>query len=559
MGMPPRLFTRGVPAFAASLALILGGCAAATPLSQPAKHFSGVSTCARAITTDSEEAQAWFDQGLTLLYGFNHDEATRSFHAATVADPDCTMAWWGLAIASGIDLNDGRMSREDCRRAYDAAQQAVATSAGKPDLEVGLANAIATRFSWPPPGDRRPLDEAYAAAMEEVYDSHSDDVDVATLYADSLMALNPWHYWTPENEFFGRSEEAVEVLEAALKTDPDHAGATHYLIHILEVGDPARAEAAADQLADAVPGAGHLLHMPSHIYVHIGRYDSGVDANVDAIAADEIYLADIEDPGNYLGYYAHNVHMLAYCAMMEGREEMAMDAARQLERDVTDDHIADDPAWLDGLMATPLHVMVRFGRWEDLLDEPEPASFRYFSRAQWHYARGVAMSALGLTDRARRELADFKRVARMVPESWNAGSNPSSEVLDIAGHMFEAELLWREGDTEGAFEHMREGVAVEDAMRYGEPPGWMQPVRHAYGALLMADGQAELAESVYLTDLEKNPGNGWSLLGLQLALAEQGKMTESREAGRELAQVWDRADINPGSSCFCEPGEVVDA
>lgn len=558
MGLSSRHFTRGLPAFAAGLALVLGGCVAATPLSQPAKHYPGVSTCARAITTDSPEAQAWFDQGLTLLYGFNHDEATRSFHAATVADPDCTMAWWGVSIASGLDLNDGVMSREDCRRAYDAAQQAVATSAGKPELEVALANAIATRFAWPPPDDRRALDEAYAAAMEEVHTAFPRDNDVATLFADSLMALNPWHYWTPEGEFFGRSEEATAVLEAALQRDPDHAGACHYLIHILEVGDPGRAEAAADRLAVAVPGAGHLLHMPSHIYVHIGRYDDAVDANVDAIAADEVYLAEVEDPGNYLGYYAHNVHMLAFSAMMEGRERVAMDAARQLERDISDDDIAADPAWMDGLMGTPLHVMVRFGRWEDLLDEPEPASFRYFSRANWHYARGVAMSALGLTDRARRELTDFRRVARMVPKSWNAGANPSSEVLAIAGHMFEAELLWREGERELAFEQMRKGIEIEDAMQYGEPPGWMQPVRHAYGALLMADGRHADAEVVYLEDLDKNPGNGWSLLGLQLALAEQGKLTESREAGRELAQVWDRADISPGSSCFCEPGEVVE-
>ena len=537
----------------AALALVVG-CANPTPLSQPAQRFEGVSASAREITTDSPDAQAWFDQGLTLLYGFNHDEATRSFHAATVADPDCTMAWWGLAIASGIDLNDPRMSERDNHRANRAARMAVETSPGKPGVEVLLARAIQDRFEDSVPDDRTELNRDYASSMQAVYNAYPEDDDVAALFAESLMAQNPWSYWTSDGEPKGRTEEALEVLETLLARNPDHAGGNHFLIHLLEAEDPERAEAAADKLAGSVPGSGHLLHMPSHIYVHVGRYDAAADVNEAAIEADHAYFAGRPDAGNYFGYYAHNVHMLAYSAMMEGRQQVAVDAARQLDEDVTDDIIREDPAWLDGLMATTAHVLVRFGRWDDILEAEMPARWRHFSRAQWRYARGVALSALGRTEEARAEQALFEEAAAKVPEDWAAGSSPSSEVLQLARHMLEGEISWREGDAEKAYEELAAGVEIEDGMKYGEPPGWMQPVRHAYGALLMAGGKAEEAEGVYRADLERNPGNGWSLLGLEQALAAQGKADEAAAVGEQLAAVWARADIEPGSSCFCEPG-----
>jgi tetratricopeptide (TPR) repeat protein len=539
--------------------LAVAGCAAPSPLDHPAKFYEGVDASARPVVTASEEAQAWFDQGLTLFYAFNHDEATRSFHQATLADPSCAMAWWGLSLASGIDLNDGRMSDEETERAVEAAQRAVLEAEDEGPLEQALAAALVTRFAYPAPEDRSELDEAYAEVMAEVYAEHGDDPDVGTLYAESIMALSPWDYWTEERELKDRLPEAVDALEHALAVAPDHAGACHILIHLLEAGDPYRAEAAADQLSGAVPGAGHLLHMPSHIYVHVGRYADAADVNEAAIEADARYFAEAPTPGGYMMYYAHNVHMLAYSAMMEGREQVAIDSARQLEADVPQDFIRDNAAWMDGLMSSALHVLIRFGHWEQILREPEPESYQLLSRAQYHYARGVALSALGRTTEARVERAAFEQAAAAVPEDWRAGSNPAGEVLKIAGHMLAGELLWREGDADEAFAEMAAGAAVEDAMIYDEPPGWMQPVRHAWGALLMSDGRFTEAEQVYLDDLEQNPSNGWSYLGLEQALSAQGKRRQAMDAADKLAEAWARADTEASSSCFCEPGASAES
>jgi tetratricopeptide (TPR) repeat protein len=539
--------------------LVVAGCAAPGPLDHPAKFYEGVSASGRPVNTASADAQAWFDQGLTLFYAFNHDEATRSFHQATLADPSCAMAWWGLSLASGIDLNDGRMSDEETERAVEAAHRAVLEAEDEGPLVQALAAALVTRFAYPAPEDRTELDEAYAEVMAEVYAEHGDDPDVAALYAESIMALSPWDYWSEERELKDRLPEAVDALEHALSLAPDHAGACHILIHLLEAGDPYRAEAAADRLADAVPGAGHLLHMPSHIYVHVGRYADAADCNVRAIEADEAYFAAAPTPGGYMMYYAHNVHMLAYSAMMEGREQVAIDSSRQLEADVPQDFIRDNAAWVDGLMSSSLHVLIRFGHWEQILREPEPESYQLMSWAQYHYARGVALSALGRTEEARVERAAFAEAAAAVPEDWRAGSNPAGEVLKIAGHMLAGELLWREGDADAAFAEMEAGAAVEDAMIYDEPPGWMQPVRHAWGALLMSDGRFADAEQVYLDDLGQNPGNGWSYLGLEQALSAQGKRRQAMDAAEKLAEVWARADTEATSSCFCEPGATEES
>lgn len=546
---------RRVPSHAciSVLVLLLGACRSTDPLSVPALRYEGLDVCRRTVSTESAEAQAWFDQGLTLLYGFNHEEAIRSFHQATLADPGCTMAWWGLATASAVDLNDDEMTRDDYRRGQDASRQAVATAAHATPVEAALARAVATRFAWPPPADRRALDEAYAAAMERVYDEFPDDPDVATNYADALMLLEPWDYWTPEHEPKGRILAAIEALERARAVAPEHAGACHFLIHATEAGQPRRGEAAADALAGRVPGSGHLLHMPSHLYVHLGRYADAADVNAAAIAADHAYFARTPDPLNHRGYYAHNVHMLAFAAMMEGRERAAMDAARELEREVPEELIREDLPWYDGLMATSLHVMVRFGHWEAILQEPEPPAYRLLSRAQRHYARGVALAALGRPAEARVEQAAFEQLAARVPEDWNVGSNPSREVLGLARQMLEGEISWREGQIERAFDVLREGARLEDQLVYDEPPGWMQPVRHAFGALLMAAGRYAEAEAVYREDLERNPGNGWSLLGLEKALAAQGRTTAAGAVAQELAAAWARADVQPRSSCYCEP------
>jgi len=535
-------------------ALLLASCRAPSPLSVPALRLDGADVVKRVVTTSSPEAQAWFNQGLTLLYGFNHGEAIRSFHQATLADPNCAMAWWGLAAASAVDLNDDSMTRGDYHRGWDAAARAIEASASATPVEQALARAVAARFAWPPPFDRRRLDEAYAAAMERVHAEFPDDPDVATNYADALMLLQPWDYWTPSGEPKGRVLEAIRALEHALAVAPDHAGACHFLIHATEAGQPKRGERAADALAGRVPGSGHLLHMPSHIYVHLGRYADAADVNEAAIATDHRYFQEAKEPGSVWGYYAHNVHMLAYSAMMEGREELAMQAGRELERELPEAVIQSNLPWFDGLMATSLHVMVRFGRFEEILQEPEPPPYRLLSRAERHYARGVALAALGRPAEARVEQTRFLEVAAEVPEDWNVGANPSKEVLGLARQMLEGEIAWREGKVEQAFSAMREGARLEDLMVYDEPPGWMQPVRHAFGALLVAAGRHAEAEEVYREDLRRNPGNGWSLLGLEQALSAQGRAEEASAVAEELAGVWRRADARPLSSCYCEPG-----
>ena len=547
----------GVAFAALLLVFYLGASAASDPLSGPALRYDGVDVCRRAISTSSPEAQAWFNQGLTLLYGFNHQEALRSFHQATLADPTCAMAWWGLAAASAVDLNDSSMTRGDYHRGWSASTKAIEAAVLATPVERALAGAVATRFAWPPPFERRKLDEAYAAAMERVYAEFPDDPDVATSYADALMLLQPWDYWTPEHEPKGRVLEAIDALERALAAAPDHAGACHFLIHATEAGQPRRGEPAADALANRVPGSGHLLHMPSHIYVHVGRYADAADVNQAAIAADHRYFDQAPEPGGALGYYAHNVHMLAFSAMMEGREELALQAARELEHELSEEVIQSDLPWFDGLMATTLHVMVRFGRWEAILSEPEPPAYRLLSRAQRHYARGVALAALGRPAEARVEQATFTQLAAKVPEDWNVGANPSKEVLGLARQMLEGEISWREGRVEEAFDAMREGARLEDSRVYDEPPGWLQPVRHAFGALLVAAKRHAQAEDVYREDLRRNPGNGWSLLGLEQALAAQGKSAEASSVAAELASVWRRADVQPMSSCYCEPGEAA--
>ena len=554
----PHLSASATPA-AAPIALLLtaalAGCRA-TP-SYEARMYDGFGGYARTVRTDQPEAQRWFDQGIQLLYGFNHDEAVRSFQEATRHDPDCLMAWWGIAYACGVDINNPDMTEAEQRLAFEAAAEALrcAQLPGADPVEASLARAVVARYEWPMPEDRQHLDEAYAAAMGEAWRAAPDDTDVGTVYADSLMNLQPWDYWTADGQPKGRTEEFVAVLEGVLQLDPIHPGANHFYIHAVEASpDPALAEAAADRLMDLVPGSGHLVHMPSHIYVRVGRYADATDANQAAIDADRAYFEVAPPPGFYSLYFTHNVHMLAFAAMMEGRYDVAMEAARTLDKEVPEAFLRDYTAFADGLMATPLHVMIRFGRWEDILAEPAPDDYRLLSRAMRHYARGVAFSALGRTEEARGELQAFEDMAAQVPEDWTVGNNASADVLDLSRHMLKGELLYREGRREEAFAILRAGIELEDALVYDEPPGWMQPIRHALGALLMADGRHAEAEAVYREDLARHAKNGWSLLGLELALGAQGRAVEAAAPRAERQAAWARADVQPSSSCYCEPG-----
>lgn len=564
--MSRRATRHAIRPLAPALLALLAACSASpglearlavTPGEDGARLYEGFENFGREVATRSELAQAYVDQGLQWLYGFNDDEAVRCFREATHLDPECAFAWWGIAYASGINVNDPVMSELESRTAWDALQQALAVRSHAGEVERELIDALAERYAWPAPEDLRPFEEAYAHAMGEVWRRHPRDADVGTLFAESLMNLQPWDYWTPEGEPKGRAAEIVATLERVLELRPDHPGALHYYIHAVEASrDPARAEAAADRLATLVPGSSHLTHMPSHIYARLGRYQDAADANARAVAADRAYLASAPEQDYYGLYIAHNLHFLAYASMMEGRYETAMQAARELETQVPATFMERYPQIADGWSSAAPHVYVRFGRWQDLLELPDYPEGRPVSRTMRHYGRSIAFSALGRTREARAEIEAFDALAATVPLDWSFGFNPAHSVFPIARKMMWGELLFREGEHDEAFRLLREGAALEDRMIYDEPPSWLQPTRHALGALLSAAGRFAEAEVVYREDLERNPDNGWALLGLEQALRMQRKTEGLDELVRKRKRAWSRADVTPTSSCYCEPGAV---
>lgn len=557
-GTPPR-----PPSPGSSLARcgFLGGLIAAVfvlsvnaeDAAEPGR-YPGFDGYHRTITTASPAAQAWFDQGLQLLYGFNHDEAIRSFERAAEIDPSCAMAWWGSAYARGLHINNPEMGAEQSRLATAAAAKAVAALDNETPIEKALVRAVAKRYRWPAPEDRKPLDRQYAAAMEQVWHRFPDDPDVSALFAESLMNLQPWDLWTGAAEPKGRTLEIVAVLERILAIAPDHPGANHFYIHAIEASPwPERGVAAAERLGTLVPGSGHLVHMPSHIFIRVGRYADAAEANRRAIAADEAYFARAPQPDFYSLYFLHNLHFLAYAAMMEGRYAEAIAAARKIESSVPPEFLKRYVTIADGFLTTPLSVMIRFGRWNDVVAEPEPEAWRVFSRAYRHAARAVAFAALGQTDASRRELERIDTVAADLTDDWKVGNNSATEVIRIARTMAEGERHFREGDRELAFKLLTDAVQLEEQLAYDEPPGWMQPVRHSLGALLSADQQYAQAISVYRADLRRHPDNAWSLLGLHNALVEHGEIDAAKALVPNLRNAWANADVIPVASCYCHP------
>jgi len=519
-----------------------------------ARMYDGFGNYERAMTTDTRSAQRWFDQGMQLTYGFNHDEAIRSFEQAAELDPDAAMPWWGVAYGYGININNPVMTEEASKNARAAIDEALLRLDNESAVEQALVRALAERYAWPAPEDRSGLDRAYADAMQGVYQQFPDDPDVASLYAESLMNLQPWDYWTPDGEPKGRIEEVVSLLEGVMDSYPEHPGANHFYIHAVEASkDPDRAVAAADRLVSIVPGSGHLVHMPSHIYIRVGRYNEAAMTNSAAISADRKYFEKAPAPGFYSIYYAHNIHFLAFSSMMSGDYATAITAARDLESEIPEEVLRELAGLIDGIMPTTLHVMIRFGKWEEIMQEPDYADFRLMSRATWSYARSIACSALGRTEQARQEMAEFERRVEQVPEEWYVFNNRVHDVLPIARAMIQGELLFREGKLDEAYAILREGIKYEDALVYDEPPAWMLPVRHTLGALLMADGRAAEAEAIYREDLQRNRDNGWALTGLRESLLAQGRMAESVKISMKIEEAFAGADTEITSSCLCEP------
>ena len=549
-----RFYAAAVLILSSTVTLTLGQEAPLKPGATGSKLVEGLSTYHFPITTDSAEAQVWFDQGIVLLYGFNHGESIRSFQEAAVRDPKAAMPWWGIAYANGMHINNPEMTEAQWKDSYDASQRALSLLDDETSLEQALVKAVATRAAWPVPDAQRPFDEAFAKVMKEVYAAHSDNPDVGVLCVESLMNLQPWDYWTADKEPKGNTAEFVRVLERVLSTYPDHPQACHLYIHAMEAGPyPARALAAADALRERVPAAGHLVHMPSHLYARIGRYDDALTVNEAAVAADGAFFKVGTDPGFYYIYHAHNFHFLAFAAMMRGQYDEAIEAARALEKAVPEPVLDQFAFIIEGIIPTTSHVMIRFGKWEDVLREPEPPAKRPIMRATHYYARGIALSALGRTEEARKEIERFNSQIQQVPGDWWVFANRIHDVLPIAQHMLVGELAYREGRLEDAWAELEKGIEAEDKLVYDEPPGWVLPVRHAMGALLMEAGEYARAEVLYRQDQLAHPGNGWSLLGLKQALEAQGKGEEAIRIAAKLDEAWNGVKSRPTSSCACAP------
>jgi tetratricopeptide (TPR) repeat protein len=526
---------------------LLSACA-----STPASTAPPASATHMRVTSVDDDVRARFAEGLVWCFAFHHAEATRCFNELLELDPSCAMGHWGLAYAAGPHYNNMEMNEESARAAHEHTLAALSLSSSATPVERALIEALAARYAWPAPADRKSLDQAYADAMRVVYREHGANPDVAALYAESLMDLRPWDLWTTTGDPQPGTLEIVEVLEKLLAEYPEHPQGCHLYIHAVEASrEPGRATAAADRLRERIPYAGHLVHMPSHIDIRTGGYANAIDANQRGIAADQAIIARTGRDGFYEIYRAHNYHFLAYAAMFAGQEEVAMQAARELTQELPVDVVAAMPQFLDGFMPTPLHVLVRFGHWDEILAEPRPAEHLPYSRATWHYARGIAFANLDRGVEAELEREAFKIAAAAVPETFYVHNNTCRAVLEVGRAMLDGEVLFRAGRTEEALAALREGARLDDELRYDEPWGWMMPARHALGALLFEARRTEEAEAVYRADLERHPNNGWALRGLAKCLAERGATDEVAQVERDFKTAWRDADVDITASCFC--------
>jgi tetratricopeptide (TPR) repeat protein len=531
--------------------LCCGGAARADAL-EPL--FEGRGGFSRPVTTASAEAQRYFDQGLAFMYAFNHDEAIRSFRRAAKLDPTCAMAFWGVAIANGPHINNPVVPEERAKAAWEALGRAKALAAGASPVERALIEALASRYALPQPEDRKPLEQAYADAMRRVWAAYPKDSDVGALFAESLADLRPWDLWTAAGTPHPGTQELVATLEAVLAVAPRHPLGNHLLVHAVEASPhPERADGAADTLRDLQPGLGHMVHMPSHVDVRRGRWSEAITANAKAMEADRRYTALSPDQGFYRLYMAHNHHMLTYAAMMTGQSALALRTIREMVADIPPEFFKANP-FADGFMAMPLEVLMRFGRWDEVLAEPAFPDFVPISVALQHYARAVAFAAKDQLADAGKEQASFLEARARVPKEAFFGNNTASDVLDVAESFMRGELLFRAGKIDEGLASLREAAAREDRLRYDEPPDWIQPVRHALGAALLQAGRFAEAETVFRQDLAKLPENGWGLYGLSRALQLQKKTAEAAAAEERFDAVWKQSDLRIKSACLCLPG-----
>jgi tetratricopeptide (TPR) repeat protein len=514
----------------------------------PAPWFPGLGNLHHPITTRSSEAQRYFDQGLTLSYAFNHVEAIRSFEAAATLDPDCAMAYWGIAYASGPHVNKP-MSEEDNARAWNAVRRAQSTSARTSPKEQAYIRAMAQRYQEEFVEDRVTLDRAYAQAMQEVARENPDDLDAHVLLAEALMNTMPWDYWLGDRSPKPETEEAIAALRHVIARNPDHPGANHLYIHAVEAGpSPELGLPSADRLLGFAPQAGHLVHMPSHIYMRVGQYHDASRANELAIEADRSYIQSCRAQGFYPGaYYPHNVHFLWWSTLFEGRSADATRAAKQVA-DIAIDSVCGPAPAVEAprFRHLPWLTAARFGRWDEILNVKQPPATNSFlvDRVMWHYARGLAFAARQEADPAAQEHAAMV-VLLGSPEVSEIDNPyfPGSAILAVAGHLLAAKVAQVQGDHALMIEQFEHAVAAETALPYMEPAFWSLPTRQTYGAALLQTGNPTEAERVFREDLALYPRNGWALFGLEQALRAQGRTEAANSVHRELQEAWTHADI----------------
>ena len=512
--------------------------------------FEGMGDYHMPITTGDPDAQRYFDQGMVLAFGFNHAESIRSFRAAQTLDPQCAMCFWGEALATGPNINvtnNGKAvmapaERVSARAAIDAA---LALIDGVTPKEQDWIRALDARYDGQSDTSRDPLDRAWADALAVMAERYPDDTTVASVYAEALMNTMPWDYWGPDGEAKPDTQAVIASLEAVMAADPDHPLALHLYIHALEASsNAAKAEAAADRLADLVPGSGHLVHMPSHIYFRVGRYQDSAMANIRAAEVDEAYIAQCNAQGFYPAlYYPHNIHFLWASATMQGRSALSLDSARRVVANVRLEQVEQFPT-IQFFRTVPMLSLVRFARWEEILAEPEPYEPFAFARAIWHYGRGVAHAALGDAEAALTELAAIEALEPEVDEIFMGNVYPARDLLGIAKSLLIGEVAYRSGDAAAAVLAFEEAVSLQDALPYTEPPFWYYPTRQSLGAALLASDRVAEAQAVFEADLEQYPMNGWSMFGLAEALRRQGDNTAAAEVTARFETVWQFADVS---------------
>jgi tetratricopeptide (TPR) repeat protein len=508
--------------------------------------YDNLGTHHYAITTSKPLAQRYFDQGLRLYYAFNHLEAIRAFEEAARLDPACAMCDWGIALAYGPNIN-APMDAAAGAAAYAALQKALAKEAGASATGRALIRALAARYAADPPDDRAALDAAYAQAMREVVRRYPDDLEAATLFAESLMDLSPWSYWSRDGKPGPNTSEMVSQLERVMAANPDHPGANHFYIHAVEAVQPERAVQAAERLAKLMPGAGHLVHMPGHIYIRVGRYEDAIKANEHAVHADESFIRD-QNPafGIYVaGYYPHNYDFLAFAASMVGRSAQATAAADKMVTLVPQNMLREPGmTFLQHHQTRHLQMKVRFGRWDEILKVAAPPEDLPHARGLWHYAQGRALVAKGKVSEAEQHLAKLRAIAQdpdVAP--LRLEFNTSGQVLSVAAHVLAGRIAAVKGDFPAAITQLREAARLEDELKYGEPPEWTVPVREDLGLVLLDAGRPAEAEQAFREDLKRFPDNGWSLHGLAAALEAQNRSAEADATTQRFRKMWTGADI----------------